>query len=327
MKSKLLAIVIFILSNASIFGQTATEVAIIGINSTVSVIALDNIKQPLAYGSGFILEDGLVVTNVHVIEDSKSAYILMNDNSEKFYVSGYVAIDKENDLVILKAEGVTGKPLKLASDELPEIGGRIYAIGNPKGLSGTFSEGIISGIREIENNDVIQITAPISPGSSGGPVLNSKSEVVGIAFAGYSDGQNLNFAIPVKYLKKLSNIVGVTKLLSDIVPKTKTVSTQAIESNIKEGVTVRNITTDLIGNIRFSIKNNLGYKVTDIKILFLIYDYTDTIVDYVEKTLKPQNGIKPYLAIYYGILSPIHTQVESVSSVKARVLDYKIIEE
>ncbi len=74
------------------------------------------------------------------------------------------------------------KPLLLSDTDFPEIGERVYAIGNPKGLEGTFSEGIVSGKRVFEENEIIQITAPISPGSSGGPVINTRGEVIGIAF-------------------------------------------------------------------------------------------------------------------------------------------------
>jgi len=321
-------------SSMNFFGQTAKEVAKIGINSTVSVVALDNYRQPLGYGSGFILENGLIVTNVHVIKGSKSAYVLMNGSSNKYNVSGYVAIDKANDLVILKVEGLIGKSLSLASDELPEMGERIYAIGNPKGLSGTFSEGIVSGRREIENNEIIQITAPISPGSSGGPVLNIKSEVVGIAFASYSDGQNLNFAIPVKYLKKIKTNIGQPQPISGILSKAKTTSTKSITPNIKKGVTLRNIELFSDNYIVFSIKNNLGYRVTDIKILFLVYDKTGVVVDYVEESYfkyseyyGKDSGIKPYLAKSVDYYHGAKVNAHSASYVKARVLDFRIMEE
>ena len=334
MKRKLSISLLVLFLCINLFGQMATEIAKTGIRSTVSIVALDNYKQPLSYGSGFIISNGLIATNVHVIEGCKSAYVLMNNNIKKFNVTSYVAIDKGNDLVILKVDGLIGVSLMFANDKLPEIGERIYAIGNPKGLSGTFSEGIVSGKREIENNEVIQITAPISPGSSGGPVLNSISQIVGIAFASYSAGQNLNFAIPVKYLKKLKTSIGQPQPLSNIHPKAKTTSNKLITPNIKEGVIVRNI--HMINNkwIEFSIKNNLGYTVSNIRVLFLVYDRSGVIVDYSEDTYfkyskyNRDNGIKPYLAKSVDFFSdPAEVNASSGSSVKARVLDFKIIEE
>ena len=295
-------IFLLLLVPLTIFGQTATEIAKTGIKSTVSIVALDKISQPLGYGSGFIIDNETIVTNVHVIEGSSSAYVLLNGQEKKYSVSGYVAIDKANDLVILKVSGLYGAALTLGSETFPEIGEKIYAVGNPKGLNGTFSEGIISGIRDLTTNQILQITAPISPGSSGGPVLNSSGQVVGIAFASFSAGQNLNFAIPVKYLSTLKSKIGTLTSLTTVKVQPKSTTTTAINSNIKEGVTIRNI--NMLNNkfIEFSVKNNLGYTVSDIKVLFLVYDKSGVVVDYVEKTCfetsryNKDEGIKPYLA-------------------------------
>ncbi len=319
------------------FGQTATEIAKNGINSTVSIVALDQISQPLGYGSGFVIDDELIATNVHVIEGSSSAYILKNGESKKYVVSGYVSIDIANDLVILKASGLYGTKLTLASETLPEIGEKIYAVGNPKGLSGTFSEGIVSGVREIQANKILQITAPISPGSSGGPVLNELGQVVGIAFASFTSGQNLNFAIPIKYLISLKAKIGTLTAISTVKAQPKTSSTTAVKPNIKEGVSLRNIDPCLScapTMIFFSIKNNLAYTVSDIKILFLVYDATGTVVDYIEETYFDRRyergaGIKPLLAKsidFFGGLAPEVT-LKPGYKVKARVLDFKIKEE
>ncbi|MES1181554.1 MAG: S1C family serine protease, partial [Flavobacterium sp.] len=293
------------------FGQTSTEIAKDAINSTISVIALDNTSQPLAYGSGFIIDDKLIATNVHVIEGASSAYVLINGSLKNLTVDGYVAIDKANDLVILKVSDLHGTKLILSSTAMPEIGEKIYAVGNPKGLSGTFSEGIVSGIREIASNKVIQITAPISPGSSGGPVLNSKGEVMGIAFASFSSGQNLNFAIPVTYLESLKSKISIAQPLSAVKRQTNSNTKSTTNSNLNEGVIVRNlsydasyITYDPEKHVNFSIKNNLPYTVSDIDILILAYDNTGTVVDYKEEIYFPYNpvitysdqGIKPYLA-------------------------------
>jgi len=81
------------------------------------------------------------------------------------------------------------------------VGDEVFVVGNPYGLEGTLSQGIMSGLRSVGPDSLLQITAPISPGSSGGQVLNSQGEVIGVAVATLTDGQNLNFAIPVSYLK------------------------------------------------------------------------------------------------------------------------------
>lgn len=84
-----------------------------------------------------------------------------------------------------------------------QIGDVVYAVGNPLGFEGTFSQGIISAIRELESRQIIQITAPISPGSSGGPILNNKGQVIGMLVSTIEGGQNINFAIPSKDIKEL----------------------------------------------------------------------------------------------------------------------------
>lgn len=325
-----------------IFGQTTTEIAKTGIQSTVSVIALDNISQPLGFGSGFILDNELIVTNVHVIEGSNSAYVLLEGQTKKYPVNGYVAIDRTNDLVILKVPGLFGTKLNLASDNLPEIGEKIYAVGNPKGLSGTFSEGLISGIRDFTSNQVLQITAPISPGSSGGPVLNSSGKVVGIAFASFSQGQNINFAIPVKYLSVLKTKITTPIALGAVKSQSKANSSSTANPNIKEGVVVRNIEYDSFfdgTSISFSLKNNLPYKVSHITVLFLLYDATGTVVDYFQDTyLSPINHysdgvcIEPFLAkqiiFRHGSnRSKFNAEFKSGYKIKYRVLDFKIKDE
>ena len=111
--------------------------------------------------------------------------------------------DEENDVAIMEVNAPNRKPLSLANDNSPEIGADVYAVGSPEGLEGTFSKGNISGLRRVGNSDRLQITAPISHGSSGGPVLNAFGEVIGVSVSMLESGQNLNFAVPVKYIRKL----------------------------------------------------------------------------------------------------------------------------
>jgi len=348
MKSLSVFIGILLVIPVSTYGQTAVDIAKMSINSIVSIVTLDNISQPLGHGSGFIIDNETIVTNVHVIEGSSSAYVLLNGQTKKYQVNGYVAIDRANDLVILKVSGISGGKLPLGSENLPDIGERIYAVGNPKGLTGTFTEGIISGIREISTSQVLQITAPISPGSSGGAVLNSTGQVIGIAFASFKDGQSLNFAIPVKYLIKLKNQIGAIASLTNVKKQTSQATAQSISPNIKDGVILRNVefegsySSAYIGlkSLNFSIKNNLPYTVSDIQILFLLYDTTGTVVDYKEiiycKTkyyvygIIEKDGIKPFLARNVSMGSQ-EMQPEFFTKpgykVRYRILDFKINEE
>ncbi len=333
MKKNLL-ILIVLLSTLFAFGQSATEIAKNAIESTVSIVALDNTSQPLGFGSGFIIDDELIATNVHVIEGCSSSYVLVNGQQKKFKVDGYLSIDKANDLVILKVSGLKQKSMILNQGNLPEIGEKIYAIGNPKGFNGTFSEGIISGIRNFDKNQVLQITAPISPGSSGGPVLNLEGEVVGVAFATYSEGQNLNFAIPIEYLVSLKNNLGVLTPISTIKKPIKSTKTNIIKPNINEGVKIRNLAWGCSHSFsfNFSIKNNLPVSVSCIKVLLLVYDTTGIIVNYYEDTyfcgFSKDSGIKPYLAKTTDCNHSIfEDSFKKGYILKARILDFTIEDE
>ena len=107
-----------------------------------------------------------------MIAGTKYGHVFVNESSTKHKIAGYFIVDKTNDLAILSVPTLTGKSLPLLSSR-QAIGEKIYAIGNLKGLFGTISEGIVSGLRTLENKSLIQITAPISPSSSGGPVINN----------------------------------------------------------------------------------------------------------------------------------------------------------
>ncbi|WP_366183321.1 S1C family serine protease [Flavobacterium ovatum] len=334
MKKNYLLILTVLLSSSFAFSQSATEIAKNAIQSTVSIVALDNTSQPLGFGSGFIIEDELIATNVHVIEGSSSAYVLVNGQEKKYKIDGYLSIDKSNDLVILKVSGLKHKSMILNKGNIPEIGEKIYAIGNPKGFNGTFSEGIISGIRNFDKNQVLQITAPISPGSSGGPVVNLKGEVVGVAFATYSEGQNLNFAIPVEYLSALMNNLGVLTPVSTVKKPLKSTKTNVIKPNIKEGVIIRNLAWGCSHefSFNFSIKNNLPVSVSGIKVLILVYDNTGVIVNYYEDTYfsgyRKDNGIKPFLAKTIECNHTIFMDSFKKGYVlKARILDFTLEDE
>ena len=123
----------------------------------------------------------------------------------KYTIEGFTATDTVNDLALLKVTADGIKPLPVGKSRDIKIGETIYVAGNPKGLEGTFSDGLISSRRNRGTKERFQMTAPISPGSSGGPVLNRKGEVIGVSVSAHRDmdAQNLNFAIPSRYLRKL----------------------------------------------------------------------------------------------------------------------------
>lgn len=179
---------------------TARQIAQRSFPSVVVLVSEDAKGKPSALGSGFFVSDDVIATNFHVVKGASRVYAKIVGQRAIYNILGTVAIDENQDLALLKVQGVKAQPLILGNASQIGVGDEIYVVGNPEGLEGTFSQGIISALRE---NGFIQITAPISHGSSGGPVLNNKGEVIGVAVGIREEGQNLNFSVPVTYLKLL----------------------------------------------------------------------------------------------------------------------------
>jgi hypothetical protein len=152
------------------------------------------------YGSGFIVSaDGKIVTNFHVISRTKTATVRLAEGDAYDDVQ-VLDVDKRKDIAVIKIKAVDLPFLRLGTSANIEVGAIVYSMGNPKGYQNTLSQGLISGVRERSGFDVFQFTAPISGGSSGGPLLNVRGEVIGITSAS-AEGQNLNFAVPIDYVR------------------------------------------------------------------------------------------------------------------------------
>lgn len=172
--------------------------------SLVEITTYDSSDERLGLGSGFFTGPRQVVSNWHVVDDCYRAEVKTVDGNI-YQVRGILASDKDADVVLMEVDtpAENAKFLKLAAIA-PDEGERIVVIGNPLGLEGTVSDGIISSIRDVpELGRLIQVTAPISHGSSGGPVVNMLGEVVGVARGMLSEGQNLNFAVPASEITAL----------------------------------------------------------------------------------------------------------------------------
>ena len=161
-------------------------------------------------GSGFILDKaGHVLTNFHVIADANRIEVMLSD--KRHYKARIVGYDRVHDLALLQIDAPNLQPVTLADSSSLQVGQKVYAIGNPFGLSGTMTRGIISSIRSIRGpqgapiEDAIQTDAAINPGNSGGPLLNSRGEVIGInsliATGGAEQSSGIGFAIPINTAK------------------------------------------------------------------------------------------------------------------------------
>ena len=183
---------------------TPQEIAKRALDATVLLVMKDANGQILARGSGFFVQPNQIATNYHVIEGATAGTAKQVGQEIEYKITSFGTIDETQDLAILEVSDSDVQPLPLGDSNTVVIGDSVYVAGNPKGyLEGTFSHGLISAIRELSTGKLLQLTAPISSGSSGGPVLNNKGEVIGVSVAQIRDGQNLNFAIPSNYLNAI----------------------------------------------------------------------------------------------------------------------------
>jgi serine protease Do len=171
--------------------------------AAASTPAIVSIRTPVGLGTGFLVRsDGWVVTNLHVIADANEAIVTLA-NKKSYPVLDVVSASVEHDLALLRIE-LTGSPvLKLGNSEAVRAGDSVVAIGHPLGLEDTVSNGLVSAVREVGDLTALQISAPIAPGSSGGPLFNDRGEVIGVATAILRGGQNLNLGMPAKYVQQL----------------------------------------------------------------------------------------------------------------------------
>lgn len=187
--------------------------------SVVKLNCYDRNDELYAVGSGFAcFSDNVIVTNYHVIEGNVYRIEASTETGETFPVKFVMISDKERDIAVLATVYPHNlKLLQTGSSSSLQKGEKVVAIGSPLGLLNSVSTGVFSGYAEENGTDFLQFTASISSGSSGGALFNNSGEVLGITFASYEAGQNVNLAIPIEYVERLysvadkSNLVAVTQ--------------------------------------------------------------------------------------------------------------------
>lgn len=190
--------------------------------AVVSIATYDASGEALMTGSGFFLDQGKVVTNLHVVRNAARVEIKTLDGKGRTYpVLGLLAADEEGDLALLRVEmpPERSRAVELAP-LLPDEGETVFIIGNPLKLEGSVSDGIVSAVREVPNvGRIIQLTAPISHGNSGSPVFNLRGQVLGVVTVKVTNGQNINLAIAAARVGQLRG--DVVRPLTEVSTKGK----------------------------------------------------------------------------------------------------------
>lgn len=241
--------------------------------SVAKIVVYDAQGEQIATGSGFFISQTKLITNKHVIAGAKNIGIKMFDDSVIYAVKIQPVPDIDIAVLEFNPNGKTIKPLLIAASP-PREGDKIIVFGSPRGLEGSVSDGIVSATRKIANATYFQITAPISPGSSGSPVLNMSGRVVGVATLSRVDGQNLNFAVPAQEISSLF----VNEVSKDL---------PVINDSIKPEKSKQS-ETDLTGNWKSLVRGDTYQIVDEGKKLSI----TAFGLDEIKTTILTLNGLE-----------------------------------
>jgi len=310
----------------------AARIARENLPSVVTLIALDERDQPLALGSGFfVTRDGVIVTNAHVVSGANR--VLVRWRGQNGVALKLLTFARKYDLVTIQTSFTSTPTVLLADSDTAAAGQDIVVLGSPQGLEGTVSTGIIGGLRTIAGVRYLQITAPISPGSSGGPVFNAQGRVVAISTATSAKGQNLNFALPVN-------------LLRDVPPAAVGFASAKPEQfdlrdgdRLKDLVYFNNIIEEFgffaegstLNSLTASLQNRTSDTISDVRVLVVVKSPRGEVLDFHMRDFKG-TVIPPGLAKQVAI--PISTRGFRTwgsgidydrGSYEIRLLDYKIV--
>jgi len=247
--------------------------------SVVLVVTQDEQGETIAQGSGFVYKQGLVATNLHVFKRASRAFVRVVGGNVNYKITEVVGIDIRNDLCVIRIEEKSMVPLTISLNR-PAIGDEVFTFGSPKGLEGTVSKGIVSSVRSDLN--LLQIDASISPGSSGGPVVNDRAEVIGIAVSSLTSGQNLNFAIPSVFLTKISDQQFVDQLLRDVARITG--------RPFKSSVTGVSVSGAGAASVSDREDKRLKGPVRIVSGTYAPFEYNERLDKYVEEPRKTSSG-------------------------------------
>ena len=316
-------------------------------DSVVLVLSVDQNNTPLAIGSGFYERDNIIITNEHVVRGG-ARFIIRRIGEDKSYPAKMLIASKRLDLAALRlasnSAGAKSLPLEpqiagQGGNSQIAVGEPVIAIGNPQGLQGSVSTGIVSGFRTSNGVKMIQITAPISPGSSGGPVFDSRGVVIGVATATLRGGQNLNFAVPATY---------IPDILSGNAPDEggkNTTRDRSILKNSNAGLSLSHYQRGWCKAESFSLKNTNTFSVKNVLGIMLYYNAKngEPMANEIFRIAEPippgmakmttwdisdEKGIGQggWCDFVYAGTTGYYTRGATLFNVKFRILDYEILE-
>lgn len=282
--------------------------------SVVEITVYDKSNTAIAGGSGFFAFDSkTIITNYHVIENAYKIEII-DDDDNTVEVSFIYNVNKEKDIAILRIDKEGSySPLKVATSAELKKGESVVAIGSPLGLKNTISKGTISNFVEQDGIDMIQFTAAISHGSSGGALLNDSGEVIGITSGSYVDGQNLNLAIPAEEIVDLYEDKPISKSVTDYYNET-------VIPTINAGVLTVGVCADLhpyeyidasgkITGIDVEIAREIANRM-GLKVEFINMEFDNLLNSLVEGKVDCLIGMdyEPLRLEYANASNPVYTE-------------------
>jgi hypothetical protein len=312
--------------------SVAAQIARENLPAVATLIAVDEQDQTLALGSGFFISrDGVLVTNAHVI--SGAARVFVRWRGQRGSAVRILNFARKYDLVTLQTSFAATPFVSLADSETVAVGQDVVVLGSPQGLEGTVSTGIVGGLRTLGSVKFLQITAPISPGSSGGPVFNAQGRVIGIATATSARGQNLNFALPVNLLREVPPAAIAFSAAKPSLPDLREID------RLRDMVYFNNIIEEFgvftegstLASLTASLQNRTSDTIADVRILVVVKNSRGDVLDFHMRDLKG-TVVPPGLAKQVSI--PILTKGFRTwnsgadyarGSYEIRLLDFRVI--
>ncbi len=324
-----LLIFFYLIFVPNILAEDISEIYDHAKDAVVLIVSYDENNVPLSMGTGFYYKDNLIATNYHIIRGALSFYVKNIGSNKRFEACKVKSYSEKWDIALIEVDKKI-RPLPSLKDGKQKIGDKVVVIGNPRGLEGSVSAGIISGIRGMGGFEVYQITASVSPGSSGGPVLNMSGYIIGITSFSIYGSQNLNFAVPVSFIEKLAKkeMKWEPAKNADIKPKRdnagiKMVLFKKLWNSGKESFSLKNTTQNTVKNIKAA----LLYKTMDGEVFnYRMVSLPDMLPPGFAKMKTDESFDQNSEFVYYKDTSSLSFNCEKFD-VELRVLSYDIADD